>query len=355
MPALPDLERYYHSKLTPMVTGANGGIGRDLVHRLAETPDGKTRPVIAFVRNSEKARGLFENTPGVIIAEGDLRDQESMHRAVSEHGVGIVFHVGGSLKLTDRQDNEENTVRASEKLLYVCSVNGVKKIVYTSSIATYGKQDPQREDGTTPTREDSPRRPRTPYGEGKVAVENMLLGQSDVDVSIIRPSDVIGPDMNHWTGDILHLMREFHIKPYMNRRTKFPYVDKQNLNDLYFLAAQKEVANGEIFTAVDGTITFQEIFQLYQDALRLTAFGIAVPFFLLKGLANATEFIARGTGKGIANVDKINFFVTGKSLTAEKAERVLGWTHRRTLADSIADVAAYEKEKQETARARQRE
>jgi UDP-glucose 4-epimerase len=77
--------------------------------------------------------------------------------------------------------------------LLVSAVNhGVKRFVFTSSMAVYGDQKP-------PFGEDLPRRPEDPYGAAKAYCENMLEIFSRVyglEYVIVRPHNVYGAKQN---------------------------------------------------------------------------------------------------------------------------------------------------------------
>jgi nucleoside-diphosphate-sugar epimerase len=60
-------------------------------------------------------------------------------------------------------------------------------VVHTGSVWSYGPSP------LVPTAEDAPKRPYGEYGEGKLAVEQYLMGQDRVPASVVHPGHISGP------------------------------------------------------------------------------------------------------------------------------------------------------------------
>ena len=113
-----------------LVTGATGFLGSHVARALA----GRGDHVRVLVRPSSNLRALEG-----IEAErstGDLRDRESLGRALQ--GVGCVFHVAADYRLWARDPREiyESNVTGTQNLLDESRRAGVEKFVYTSTVAT---------------------------------------------------------------------------------------------------------------------------------------------------------------------------------------------------------------------------
>ena len=83
--------------------------------------------------------------------DGDLRDAASLEKAIS--GCDTVFHVAADYRLWVRDPHEmyRSNVEGTRALLEAARKSGVRRVVYTSSVATIGF----RKDGH-PADEDSP-------------------------------------------------------------------------------------------------------------------------------------------------------------------------------------------------------
>lgn len=104
--------------------------------------------------------------------EVDIRDYDKMDEIFKSHEIDALIHfaanslVGESMQKPALYYN--NNVYGMMKLLDVMKDNGVDKIVFSSSAATYG--DPVSEI----IKETDPTEPKSPYGESKLAMEKMM-------------------------------------------------------------------------------------------------------------------------------------------------------------------------------------
>lgn len=106
------------------------------------------------------------------LVEADLADRRTLERVLREHRISAVVHfaayayVGESM--TDPGRYFQNNVACSLNLLDAMHAAGVRRMVFSSTCATYGIPD------TVPITEDTPQRPVNPYGESKLMVERAL-------------------------------------------------------------------------------------------------------------------------------------------------------------------------------------
>jgi len=106
------------------------------------------------------------------LVEGNLHDQSKLAAVLTEKRIEAVMHfaafalVGESV--SDPAKYYANNVGGSLALLEAMRASGVRKIVFSSTTATYGA--PER----VPIGEDEPQRPINPYGFTKLAVERAL-------------------------------------------------------------------------------------------------------------------------------------------------------------------------------------
>lgn len=113
-----------------LVTGATGFVGSHVVRRLLESG----ARVRVLVRPTSR-RDCLVGLP-VEVAIGDLRDADSLERAC--RGVELVFHVAADYRLwvPDPAAMYDSNVEGTRRLLQAAGRAGVRRLVYTSTVAT---------------------------------------------------------------------------------------------------------------------------------------------------------------------------------------------------------------------------
>ena len=149
-----------------LVCGGAGYIGSHTVYELIER--GHSVVVVDSLIKGHKA--AVHNEAKFYL--GDIRDEEFMDRVFKENNIDAVIDFA-AFSLVGESVNEpfkyyENNVYGTLKLLEAMERAGVKKIVFSSTAATYGEPENDiivESDKTNPT---------NPYGETKLTVEKML-------------------------------------------------------------------------------------------------------------------------------------------------------------------------------------
>src|ERR1700682_1315322 len=116
------------------VTGATGFLGSHVARVLADQ-GADLRLLVRSTSNLRNLEGLKAE-----IATGDLRDAASLEKAMS--GCDTVFHVAADYRLWVRDPNEmyRSNVDGTRAILEAARENKVRRVVYTSSVATMGFQ-----------------------------------------------------------------------------------------------------------------------------------------------------------------------------------------------------------------------
>ena len=130
----------------------------------------------------------------------DLSNTEthSLQSLFREHEPDVVYHFAAyaaeGLSPFIRQFNYSNNLVATAGIVNQCIEHDVDKLVFTSSMAVYGKQEP-------PFTECMNRIPVDPYGVAKSACERdieIANEQHGLNYTIIRPHNVYGIKQNIW-------------------------------------------------------------------------------------------------------------------------------------------------------------
>ena len=184
------------NKETILITGIAGLLGS----RLAEYYR-KNYPDVKLVGIDNLSGGFRENVhKDTIFYETDLA-KENLQGIFSAHQPDYVFHFAAyaaeGLSPFIRTYNYNNNVIATAKIVNECIRSGVKRLVFTSSMAVYG----HGWEGKRPFDEVDIPKPIDPYGIAKYACEmdiQVAGEQHGLDWCIIRPHNVYGIGQNIW-------------------------------------------------------------------------------------------------------------------------------------------------------------
>lgn len=180
-----------------VIFGADGFIGKHLVHNLSEShPDDK---IYAFDRYSSLKTGsdhVFNTYPNVTIIIGDFFNRDDVARVLAN--TDYVFHLVSTTNPAASNNDPfidiDTNVRGSIELFQLCSELQVKKLVFLSSGGSvYGNID-----SSTLSEETVPL-PISPYGIGKLTIEHYLRyfkHTHDLDYVIYRVANPYGPGQN---------------------------------------------------------------------------------------------------------------------------------------------------------------
>ena len=174
--------------MTSLVTGANGFVGSALCRALCA----RQQEVRAFVRQGSDTTNLADLP--VTLVHGDLRDRESLHRAMD--GCRFVYHVAADYRLwvPDPASMYAINVEGSRNVVLAATAVGVERVVYTSSVAVIKPDaDGGVSDETTPTVEDDMigHYKRSTFLAEKAV--RQLIAETSAPVVIVNPSTPIGP------------------------------------------------------------------------------------------------------------------------------------------------------------------
>jgi len=147
-----------------LVTGGAGYVGGHAVRALLEAG----HEVVVF---DNLVYGHAETVPCELVI-GDLSDRPLLDSVLGGRSFDAVLHfaayayVGESV--TEPAKYWRNNVAAGIELLDAMRANGVKRLVFSSTCATYGYPD------AVPVTEDESKKPESPYGESKLTFERVL-------------------------------------------------------------------------------------------------------------------------------------------------------------------------------------
>jgi UDP-glucose 4-epimerase len=149
-----------------LVTGGAGYIGSVVTEELVN--DG--HEVVVYDNLVKGHRGAVVD--GARLVEGDLLDAQKLRQTLKDNGVEAVIHMAAYSLVGESCEHPskyyQNNVVAGLVLLDTMLECDVKRIVFSSTAATYGEPESQ------PIFETAPNNPTNPYGESKLAFEHAM-------------------------------------------------------------------------------------------------------------------------------------------------------------------------------------
>ena len=301
------------------LTGATGFVGSHVARALAE----QGADLRLLVRQNSNLKNIQDLKADLFT--GDLRDPASLEKGVS--GCDAIFHVAADYRLWVRDSNEmyRANVEGTRAILEAARSNNVRRVVYTSSVATMGFTQNALADENSPV---SLANMIGPYKRSKFMAEQVAIeaARRGLDVVIVNPSTPVG---------------ERDIKPTPSGRIlvdflkkKFPaYVDTGlNLVDVRecargHIAALEKGRAGERYILGGENLTLKQILDKLAAITGLPSPTIRVPYFVALATGVVDEIV---TGRILgreprATIDAVRMGRKKMFVTSAKAERELGW------------------------------
>jgi dihydroflavonol-4-reductase len=301
------------------ITGATGFVGSHIARALSE----QGADLRLLVRASSNKKNIADLKADLAI--GDLREPASLEKAIS--GCDIVFHVAADYRLwvRDPQEMYRSNVEGTRTILEAARKNNVRRVVYTSSVATMGFTDGQVADENSPV---SLANMIGPYKRSKFLAEQVAVeaARSGIDVVTVNPTTPVGEN------DIKPTPTGRIVVDFLKK--KFPaYVDTGlNLVDVTecargHIAAMEKGRSGERYILGGENLTLKQILDKLGAITGLPSPTMRVPYILALATGVVDEIVT-GRIRGReprATIDAVRMGRKKMFVTSAKAERELGW------------------------------
>jgi dihydroflavonol-4-reductase len=306
--------------MTIFVTGATGFLGSHVARALGGQ-GAELRLLVRPTSNLKNLEGLKAET-----VTGDLCDPPSITKAMA--GCDTVFHVAADYRLWVRDPAQmyRSNVDGTRAILESARNNGVRQVLYTSSVATVGFTENGR-----PADEDSPVSLAGMIGHykrSKFMAEQLALeaGRSGMRVVTVNPTTPVGEQ------DIKPTPTGRIIVDFLKR--KFPAYVETGLN----LVDVRECARGHITALEKGrsgeryilggeNLTLKQILDKLSAISGLPSPRVKLPYFVAYA-AGAVDQTVSGLLLGReprATVETVRMGKKKMWATSARAERELGW------------------------------
>src|SRR5208337_704683 len=302
------------------VTGATGFLGSHVARELlANGAD-----LRLLVRPTSRTDNIAELPAERAI--GDLRDLESLKKGMA--GCEFVFHVAADYRLWARNGQElyGSNVEGTRNLLQAARGTGVRRVVYTSSVATmgFGNNGRLTDEGTPVTISNMiGDYKRSKFMAERLAIEAAQAGQ---DVVIVNPTTPIGErDIKPTpTGQIVVDFLKRKFPAYVD--TGLNLVDVEDCANGHLLAAEKATP-GERYILGGENLTLKQILDKLASITGLPSPSIRLPYVVAYATGVVDTLV---TGKlrqrePRVTLDSVRMGRKKMFVTSAKAERELGW------------------------------
>ncbi|MCB0519295.1 MAG: NAD-dependent epimerase/dehydratase family protein [Lewinellaceae bacterium] len=276
-----------------LVTGGTGFLGAYLIRLLVLKGYQNIR---ALKRPGSPMELLRDEAPGVEWLEGDLLDLPSLEQAFQ--GVTTIYHCAGMVSFASKdarqmmRTNQEGTAN----IVNIALEEGVKKLVFVSSIAAIGRTKEQSYiDEKTKWKGDAW---NTPYGISKHLAEmEVWRGIAEgLNAAIVNPSNVLGSGF--WegrTGTGQFFSKIWKGLPFYPKGGS-GFVDVRDVARFMILLMESDL-QGERFILNGENLSFKKVLYDIAQTLQVKAPGTEVSPFIREVAWRATWLLSKLTGK----------------------------------------------------------
>ncbi|MBK7993321.1 MAG: NAD-dependent epimerase/dehydratase family protein [Blastocatellia bacterium] len=308
-----------------LVTGANGHVGNILVRLLVD----RGYQVRASVRDANK-KDLTQPLAGlpIEIVSADIMKPETLANATK--GMDGVFQVAAAYTtISDdpQRDILDPSIIGGINVLQACKDAGVKKVVFTSSIAAVGsdgqKDNPLNENNWND-------KACSPYMVAKTQAEKKawdFAKKNNLNLVTICPSGVLGPGFYRHTPTTqpfeLALRGQVPAVP----RFGLGYVDVRDVATAHLLAYENDKAEGR-YIATDQCFWLKDVLALAKeidDRVKLPLIEIPVAVAGIIPLFDWLGYKLTGAPRQITSEMLEDFNGKAQYISSERIKKELGW------------------------------
>jgi nucleoside-diphosphate-sugar epimerase len=285
--------------------------------------------VRAGLTTAARVSAFRQSHPGIReFAEiGDLSLDYDRSEALRD--VDVLIHLAARVHVMNDRGADplsvfrQINVHGSEKLALQAARQGVRRMIFVSSIKVNGEETTEK-----PFSEEDSVAPSDPYGISKWEAEEALRAigaQTGMEVTIIRPPLVYGPGVR---ANFLRLIKMAHRGlplPLSRTRNRRSFVCVENIADFLVCCADHPGAANQTFLLSDGQdLSTRELIEHLACYCGKKARFLPVP-----------EGILRLAAQLVGKEAELSRLVGSLQVNSNKARKCLGWTPPVTLEEGL--------------------
>jgi dihydroflavonol-4-reductase len=302
------------------VTGATGFLGSHVARVLVE----QGAELRLLVRSSSDLQNIADLNAEQVT--GDLREPASIEKAMA--GCEVVFHVAADYRLWVRDPDQmyRSNVEGTRGLLSAARKQGVRRVVYTSSVATMGfTSNGSLADENSPV---SLEQMIGPYKRSKFMAEQIAIaaGRGGMDVVVVNPTTPVGErDIKPTpTGRIVLDFLKKKFPAYVD--TGLNVVDATECARGHVMALDKG-RSGERYILGGENLTLKQILDKLAAITGLPSPTMKVPYALALAAGVVDEVVSGHIlrREPRATIDSVRLARKKMFVSSAKAEQELRW------------------------------
>jgi uncharacterized protein YbjT (DUF2867 family) len=251
------------------ISGATGFVGYNIVKKLLQ----HNHEVIAFVRNSVKAKVVFSQLPSngkLVIKEGNILDYQSIFESIDKD-TKVAINTVGIIYQTPEQSFLNMHYIGVKNIVFALTQKGINRFIHISALGTRDNASSQ-------------------YHKSKFLGEKTII-ESGLNYTIFRPSVIYGVG-DGFTKKVLEMLNRPLILPLPaggQNLLQPVYID--DLVNLVFDSLSNENTYNKIIDVVGpDIIRFRDIILKVKELKKIGfRIPISVPLFVLKIVAYFAE------------------------------------------------------------------
>ena len=328
-------------KVTVVVTGANGALGRRLTASLLADGSYNVHCLDLWIPDEDKRLcGVCSYIQTDVCSEEDL--------VLALQGVDAVFHTAGLIPMVTFSDADYYRVNTdgTANVLAACRESGVKRLVYTSSVSVIFSSDPAQVLKYVSEADYAiPDKPFDAYSGSKGAAEKLVLSANNKDGLVTCAlrlgglydagspfmTELVQPSRNVIIGDGKYLV----AISFADSAAEVHIIAEKKLRDRNSIAAGKAY-----FINTSETVTHYDI-----DTMPiLQAPPLSLRYWQVSLLAHFNKLVYQLTGRPpisryFAPIH-VPYMVKHIDVSPALAKRELGWEDRRPFLEKLGEIMA---------------
>ncbi|MFX0102769.1 MAG: NAD-dependent epimerase/dehydratase family protein [Candidatus Hodarchaeota archaeon] len=274
-----------------LVTGSNGFMGSHLVEMLLDNGDNKVKGMV-LQDTDEKNLDDAKKSKKFEIIYADLTDPPSLEHATQD--IDIIYHLAATVSDWGLKELFNKIIfEGTRNLVEAAMKNGVKRVIFMSSLAVHGLDGHVNADEKTPYKAI----PYMHYSGAKIKAEEYLLSEgvlNSIETVIVRPGfEIVGPRNVVSFYRMAENVEKGTFGVINGGKKLISLVYVKNLMAALIHLGNLDGASGEVYIARDVSWTWKKYLEEICSRLECKIPKLNVSYWLIAPFILLIDFFAR--------------------------------------------------------------